>query len=127
MAALNSRNESHTSDEPIKDLIDTAFNWLAPKAAWNYKSTATDICIWAGMQKPTKADINAASQHVTKKIQCKNNIQQWAQGLAHATAFECYRSRPSVWGLIWNVNILATEYLQTIISKSNNSLLCSVP
>ena len=43
MAALNSRNESHTSDEPIKDLIDTAFNWLAPKAAWNYKSTATDI------------------------------------------------------------------------------------
>ena len=43
MAALNNRNDSHTADEPIKDLIDTAFNWLAPKAAWNYKSTATDI------------------------------------------------------------------------------------
>ena len=71
MAALNSRNDSHTADEPIKDLIDTAYNWIAPKAAWNYKSTATDICIWAGMQKPTKADINAASQHVTKKYNVK--------------------------------------------------------
>lgn len=75
MAALNNRNESHTSDEPIKDLIDTAFNWLAPASAWNYKSTATDICILAGMLKPTKADINSASQHVEKKykVQTKYN------------------------------------------------------
>ncbi len=65
--ALNKRNESHTSDEPVQDLIDTAYNWLAPKTQWNFKSTATDICLLAGMQKPTKSDINAASQHVVKK------------------------------------------------------------
>ena len=75
MAALNNRNESHTSDEPIKDMIDTAYNWLAPASSWSYKSTATDICILAGMMKPTKADINSAAQHVEKKykVQTKYN------------------------------------------------------
>ena len=75
MAALNNRNESHTSDEPIKDMIDTAYNWLAPASSWIYKSTATDICIFAGMLKPTKADINSAAQHVEKKykVQTKYN------------------------------------------------------
>ena len=29
MAALNNRNESHTSDEPIKDMIDTAYKLVA--------------------------------------------------------------------------------------------------
>lgn len=69
--ALNKRNESHTSDEPIQDLIDTAYNWLAPKTQWNFKSTATDICLLAGMQKPTKSDINSAAQHVVKKYGVK--------------------------------------------------------
>lgn len=75
MAALNNRNESHTSDEPIKDMIDTAYNWLAPQSSWNFKATATDICIMAGMLKPTKADINSAAQHVEKKykVQTKYN------------------------------------------------------
>ena len=71
MAALNSRNESHTSDEPIQDMIDTSYNWLAPKTSWNFKSTATDICTMAGMIKPTKSDINSAAQHVEKKYGVK--------------------------------------------------------
>lgn len=74
MAALNNRNESHTSDEPIKDMIDTAYNWLAPESAWNFKSTATDICIMAGMLKPTKADINSAAQHVEKRYKVKTKM-----------------------------------------------------
>ena len=38
MAALNSRNDSHTADEPIKDLIDTAYNWIAPKPLGTIKA-----------------------------------------------------------------------------------------
>jgi putative DNA primase/helicase len=63
---LNDHNRDHESINPIHDMIDRAFAWGDPKLNWQRPMRATEICQAAGMDRPTKLDVNAAAAFVTK-------------------------------------------------------------
>lgn len=78
--ALNEHNMDYTSSDPVHDLIDSGFDWRMTPDKWCWRMTATDICIAAGIQKPTKQDINSASNYVVNKYKVrtvKSNAKFW--------------------------------------------------
>ena len=62
--------------------------------------------------KPTKADINSAAQHVEKKYKVQTKYNNGRKVWLMPPKLKPIHSRSNFLGLIWNVNILATEYLQ---------------
>ena len=64
----------------MHDLIDSGFDWRMTPDKWCWRMTATDICIAAGIQKPTKQDINSAGNYVVNKYKVrtvKSNAKFW--------------------------------------------------
>lgn len=63
---LNAHNREHESINPIHDLIDRAFRWDDAKTQWATPMRATEICLAAGIERPSKLDVNAAASFVTQ-------------------------------------------------------------
>jgi len=63
---LNDHNRSHEAINPVHDRIDRAYAWDDAPALWTVPMNATEICLSAGMDKPTKVDANAAASFVTQ-------------------------------------------------------------
>lgn len=83
LQVLNDHNADHESINPVHELVDRAFAWSDAKALWTKPMRATEICQAAGMDKPTKLDVNAAAAFVTKrygvesKKQGKDRVKVW--------------------------------------------------
>lgn len=83
LAALNDHNADHESINPVHEMVDRAFAWCDAKTLWVKPMRATEICQAAGMDKPTKLDVNAAAAFVTKrygvdtKKQGKDRAKVW--------------------------------------------------
>lgn len=65
--ALNDHNREHESITPIHDMIDKAFEWQSMPTLWTVPMRATEIALRAGMDKPSKADVNAAAAWVVRQ------------------------------------------------------------
>lgn len=65
--ALNGQNTAHEETDPIHDLIDAAFDWDSPPSTWLKPLRATQIAMSAGIDRPSKRDVNEASAYVTKQ------------------------------------------------------------
>lgn len=63
---LNDHNKEHEAITPIHDMVDAAFDWNAPRMLWSKPMSATQIVILAGLDKPSKKDVNEAAAYVTK-------------------------------------------------------------
>lgn len=66
IAVLNDSNRDHEKLSPVAELIDGAFDWDTPSSMWTNAMRATEILHAAGVERPTKADINEAASYVTK-------------------------------------------------------------
>jgi putative DNA primase/helicase len=67
MAALNDTNRDYEAVNPVHDLIDGAYDWQADRAIWTSPMSATEIVLGAKMDRPNKADANAAAAYVVKQ------------------------------------------------------------
>ena len=80
-AALNDHNEDYTSSDPVHDMIDSGYDWASDPGRWVFRMNATEICLTAGIQRPTKADTNSASSYVVSKYKVKTvkvkGYKQW--------------------------------------------------
>lgn len=68
LEVLNDHNADHESINPVHERIDRAFAWHEKKALWTNAMRATEICQVAGLDNPTKLDVNAAAAFVTKRF-----------------------------------------------------------
>jgi len=80
-AALTDHNEDYTSSDPVHDMIDCGYDWQSDRDHWVFRMNATEICMTAGIQRPTKADTNSASSYVVSKYKVKTlkvkGYKQW--------------------------------------------------
>lgn len=67
MAVLNGKNEEFMAATPALEMVDSAFDWGLPANNRNVLMTATQIAHAAGIERPTKADVNDIAQHVRQK------------------------------------------------------------
>jgi putative DNA primase/helicase len=67
VTVLNAHNRDHEAINPVHDLIDRAFDWSSPKTTWTRPMRATDIALEAGIDRPTKKDVNEAAAYVTAR------------------------------------------------------------
>lgn len=65
MAELNEHNESYTAVDPVEDRILTRLDWQAASTTWRW-STATDILIDIGIDRPTRADATTCAAKMRK-------------------------------------------------------------
>ena len=65
MAELNEHNESYTAVDPVEDRILTRLDWQATSTTWRW-STATDILIDIGIDRPTRADATTCAAKMRK-------------------------------------------------------------
>ena len=63
--ALNHHNHQFTSSDPMAERIQTHLKWDDPEALWAW-NTVTDIVISIGIDKPSQAELNAASEAIRK-------------------------------------------------------------
>lgn len=66
VAALNESNRNFEESSPVHDMIDSAFDWDTLADMWAYAMSATDIAVAAGVEKPTKRDVNEAAAYVVQ-------------------------------------------------------------
>jgi len=62
---LNEHNDSYTAVDPIEDRILTRLDWSADNLLWRW-STATEILIDVGVDRPTRGDATACAAFVRK-------------------------------------------------------------
>lgn len=67
LEVLNQHNKEHEAISPIHDIVDSAFDWNSPRTLWSKPMSATQIVISAGLDKPTKKDVNEAAAYVTQR------------------------------------------------------------
>jgi putative DNA primase/helicase len=67
MAVLNGKNEEFMAATPALEMVDSAFDWGLPANNRDVLMTATQIAHAAGIERPTKADVNDIAQHVRQK------------------------------------------------------------
>ena len=83
LEVLNDHNRDHESTKPIHDMIDRAFMWDDKPTLWTHPMRATEICQAAGMDKPTKLDVNDAAAFVVKNY----GVEKKKQGKARQTVW----------------------------------------
>lgn len=89
LTVLNDHNVDHESINPVHERIGRAFAWGEPKTLWQRPMRATEICQAAGIENPTKLDVNAAAAFVTKrygvdtKKHGKDRQKVWMMPAAH--------------------------------------------
>lgn len=66
LEVLGDHNRDHESINPVHDKVDQAFSWCDARSLWNVPMRATEICERAGIERPSKLDVNAASAFVVK-------------------------------------------------------------
>jgi len=64
MTALNSKNEDFMSATPVLEMVDIAYEWGIPAANRRTLMTATQVAKAAGLDRPTKSDVNDVAQHL---------------------------------------------------------------
>lgn len=64
---LNDHNREHESINPVHERIDKAFDWDSMPTLWTVPMRATEICERAGIERPTKQDVNTAAAYVTQR------------------------------------------------------------
>lgn len=67
MTALNGKNEEFMAATPALEMVDNAFEWGIPPSNRSVLMTATQIAQAAGIERPTKADVNDIAQHIRQK------------------------------------------------------------
>ena len=67
LAALNDSNRDHEAINPVHEMVDRAFDWDSMPTLWTVPMTATELVKAAGMDRPTKKDVNEAAAHVTSR------------------------------------------------------------
>ncbi len=65
--ALNTHNQGSEEIDPLHEMIDKAFSWGDDPAHWNRPMRATEIALSAGVQYPSKKDVNTAAAYVVKR------------------------------------------------------------
>lgn len=63
--ALNNHNRQHEAISPIHDIVDGGFDWETPRSLWRNPMRATEIVMAAGIEKPSKKEVNEAAAYVT--------------------------------------------------------------
>jgi predicted P-loop ATPase len=61
MQALNDNNRDHEVLDPIRERLQSRFDWDAPASMWRWM-TATDAMAEIGFDRPTRADVTQAGQ-----------------------------------------------------------------
>lgn len=61
MQALNDNNRDHEVLDPIRERLQSRFDWEAPASMWRWM-TATDAMAEIGFDRPTRADVTQAGQ-----------------------------------------------------------------
>lgn len=64
---LNQHNRGHEASNPTHDRIDKCFDWDGDPTYWTIPMRATEIALAAGIDKPTKRDVNEAAEYVMKQ------------------------------------------------------------
>lgn len=67
MTALNGKNEEFMAATPALEMVDNAFEWGIQPNNRSVLMTATQIAQAAGIERPTKADVNDIAQHIRQK------------------------------------------------------------
>lgn len=65
MAALNGNNSDHEVIDPVRERLQTVYDWGAPKVQWRWM-TATDITLELGFDRPSRGDVTQCGQTVLK-------------------------------------------------------------
>jgi putative DNA primase/helicase len=65
---LNAHNREHESINPVHELIERAFDWDSMRTLWTIPMRATEIAMAAGIERPTKADVNVAAAYVMRQF-----------------------------------------------------------
>lgn len=76
LATLNDHNERYTTSDPVYDLIDESYCWDMKPELWSQRMTATEICMDAGMLRPSKADINNAAAYIRKRYKVESKVSR---------------------------------------------------
>jgi len=63
--ALNENNEEYTSQDPIFELIASAYNWDSDRSGWEWK-TVTDVLQECGKSSPSRSDATAAGRALSE-------------------------------------------------------------
>jgi putative DNA primase/helicase len=61
MACLNDHNKDFEVLDPIKERMQTRYNWDEPKTVWRW-ITATEIMLEIGFDRPNRADVTHCGQ-----------------------------------------------------------------
>ncbi|WNL50887.1 DNA primase [Xanthomonas phage Murka] len=83
LEVLGKHNSDHESINPVHDRVDRAFQWEDPQTTWTHPMRATEICQAAGLDNPTKLDVNAAAAFVTKQY----GVEKKKQGKDRSTVW----------------------------------------
>ena len=83
LETLNERNREHEAINPVHDKVDRAFDWDAPRTLWNKPMRATEIAESAGIERPTKSDVNTAAAYVTQRY----TVERAKKGKERATVW----------------------------------------